>query len=141
MTINGTVAEAGQGWDDLVALWQTMEWPEGSKVEIVEGVITVAPLVSVHHTYIAGHLNRWLHGATPEAHLKGGGFHLSAELARLAVEITTPHNAHHDRVMKRHAYAAAGIPPTSSSTAGPRTAPPSRCTASRRVTPIAPWKP
>jgi len=32
-----------QNWDDLVRFWEEMEWPEGSKVEIIEGIITVSP--------------------------------------------------------------------------------------------------
>ncbi len=32
-----------QSWDDLVRFWEEMEWPEGSKVEIIEGIVTVSP--------------------------------------------------------------------------------------------------
>ena len=35
--------DPGQNWDDLVRFWEEMDWPEGSKVEIIEGIITVSP--------------------------------------------------------------------------------------------------
>ncbi|MFE9772595.1 hypothetical protein ACFYOV_13115 [Streptomyces sp. NPDC005931] len=36
-------SRAEQSWDDLVRFWEGMEWPEGSKVEIIEKIITVSP--------------------------------------------------------------------------------------------------
>ena len=38
-----------QNWDDLVRFWEEMEWPEGSKVEIIEGIITTLGLRSEPH--------------------------------------------------------------------------------------------
>lgn len=38
-----------QSWDDLVRFWEEMEWPEGSKVEIIEGIVTVSPAPAYRH--------------------------------------------------------------------------------------------
>ncbi len=58
--------EPGQSWDDLVRLWEEMEWPEGSKVEIIEGVITVSPSPSIQHNVIAEKVHRCLDSVLPE---------------------------------------------------------------------------
>ena len=49
-----------QSWDDLVRFWEEMEWPEGSKVEIIEGIITVSPLAAHRHN-----VHRGPHPASP----------------------------------------------------------------------------
>ncbi|CAM5608699.1 Uma2 family endonuclease OS=Streptomyces tendae OX=1932 GN=GUR47_16315 PE=4 SV=1 [Streptomyces tendae] len=41
--------EPDQNWDDLVRFWEEMDWPEGSKVEIIEGIITVSPAPGLPH--------------------------------------------------------------------------------------------
>ncbi|MEU5580083.1 Uma2 family endonuclease [Streptomyces huasconensis] len=130
--------EPGQDWDDLVRLWEEMEWPEGSKVEIIEGVITVSPAPANQHNLIAARLQRKLLSAipddwnvfqtqavsvpsrlamlipdlvvAPEAVVEGPGTCIPAAAAELVVEVTSPSNARHDRVSKPAAYAAAGIP-------------------------------
>ena len=33
-------------WDDLVRLWEETDGPEGCKVEIIEGIVTVSPTPS-----------------------------------------------------------------------------------------------
>ncbi|MGW7314995.1 hypothetical protein [Streptomyces sp. NPDC054865] len=33
----------GDDWDSVVRLWEEMGAPEGCKVEIIEGIVTVAP--------------------------------------------------------------------------------------------------
>ncbi|MCS0637704.1 Uma2 family endonuclease [Streptomyces sp. LP05-1] len=51
---------SGQEWDDLVRLWEETDWPEGCKVEIIEGIITVAPPPAYNHARIVACMNRYL---------------------------------------------------------------------------------
>lgn len=125
-------------WGDLVDFWQCMEWPEGSRVEIVEGIVTVTPTASVPHHLIAGEPHRALHRATPDEwgiyqrlsiavpsrwgmylpdllvlskqRPLSGGYYVPAAHAESAVEITSGPKAVHERVVKRDAYVTAGIP-------------------------------
>lgn len=55
-----------QSWDELVRFWEEMEWPEGSKVEIIEGIITVSPTPAYRHNVIADRIQRRLYSAIPE---------------------------------------------------------------------------
>ncbi len=127
-----------QSWDDLVRFWEEMDWPEGSKVEIIEGIITVSPAPGVSHNVIASHIHRRLYSVIPEdwevfqtmaisvpsrlgmlipdilvtpmpEHTEADT-HIPAPLAELVVEVTSKSNARHDRVSKPAAYATAGIP-------------------------------
>ncbi|WKE70039.1 Uma2 family endonuclease [Streptomyces sp. WP-1] len=127
-----------QYWDDLVRYWEEMEWPEGSKVEIIEGIITVSPSPTFRHNVIAERIQRRLYSAIPEdwaifqtqsisvparlgmlipdllvmpvqEHLEEDS-HVPAALAELVVEVTSKSNARHDRVSKAAAYATAKIP-------------------------------
>ncbi|MFF8941067.1 hypothetical protein ACF1A5_02090 [Streptomyces sp. NPDC014864] len=41
--------DPGQSWDDLVRFWEEMAWPEVSKVEIIEAIITGSPPPSEEH--------------------------------------------------------------------------------------------
>ncbi|MEV0124753.1 Uma2 family endonuclease [Streptomyces sp. NPDC050703] len=130
--------EPGQSWDDLVRLWEEMEWPEGSKVEIIEGVITVSPSPSNNHNEIAELIHRQLssipfelgiyHEQTilvpsrtsayipdlvvaPRADVVGKGEqHIPAAAAELVLEVTSQSNASHDRISKVAGYAAGGVP-------------------------------
>ena len=134
-----TVSEDPErSWDDLVRFWEEMEWPEGSKVEIVEGIITVSPAPACRHHVIAACIQRRLYSVIPEdwgvfqrlaiavpprldmlipdvmvAPLRehvGTDTHIPAALAELVVEVTSKSNARHDRITKPAAYATAGIP-------------------------------
>ncbi|MFE9447160.1 Uma2 family endonuclease [Streptomyces sp. NPDC006739] len=127
-----------QHWDDLVRYWEEMEWPEGSKVEIIEGIITVSPAPAYRHNVIAARIQRRLYSVIPEDwevfqtlavavpsrlgmlipdlvvaplqdHAEADS-HIPAALAELVVEVTSKSNARHDRVSKPAAYATAGIP-------------------------------
>ncbi|MEU3030524.1 Uma2 family endonuclease [Streptomyces incarnatus] len=127
-----------QYWDDLVRYWEEMEWPEGSKVEIIEGIITVSPSPAHRHNVIAGRIQRRLYPVIPEEweifqtqsisvparlgmlipdllvmpvqeHLEEDSY-VPAALAELVVEVTSKSNARHDRVSKAAAYATAKIP-------------------------------
>ncbi|MDX3307858.1 Uma2 family endonuclease [Streptomyces sp. ME08-AFT2] len=127
-----------QSWDDLVRFWEEMEWPEGSKVEIIEGIITVSPAPAYRHNIIAARIQRRLYSVIPEdweifqtlaiavpsrlgmlipdlvvapvrEHTEADS-HIPAGLAELVVEVTSKSNARHDRISKPAAYATAGIP-------------------------------
>ncbi|MGW3495058.1 Uma2 family endonuclease [Streptomyces sp. NPDC001020] len=130
--------EPDQSWDDLVRFWEEMEWPEGSKVEIIEGIITVSPAPAYRHNLIAERIQRRLYSVIPDDwgvfqtlaiavpsrlgmlipdlvvtpvrdHVEADS-HIPAALAELVVEVTSRSNARHDRVSKPAAYATAGIP-------------------------------
>ncbi|MEU6391482.1 Uma2 family endonuclease [Streptomyces sp. NPDC046939] len=107
-------------------------------MEVTGGVVTVAPSAAPPHHFIAGDLHKALHRAVPAewgihqwlplAVPSHGGMYLPDVLvvpgkgpriggsrapaahAELAVEITSRSDARHERVIKRDAYAAAGIP-------------------------------
>ncbi|MFG2114069.1 Uma2 family endonuclease [Streptomyces sp. NPDC048718] len=130
--------EQGNGWDDLVHRWESMDWPEGCKVEIIEGIITVSPFPSGPHNNIADDVQRALYSAIPRdwgvyqtqplalperagmfvpdvlvAPKKSVGESLKglpAAEAELVVEITSQRNANHDRIAKLQGYATAGVP-------------------------------
>ncbi|MFD0371899.1 Uma2 family endonuclease [Streptomyces sp. NPDC127114] len=136
--MSALAAEAGQGWDDVVRLWHEMDWPEGCKVEIIEGIITVAPSPANQHNSIAEMIQRRLYQVIPEdwgvyqtqavavparsgmyipdllvapkAALRGPGHYIPAPMAELVVEITSQSNANHDRIAKCAGYATAGVP-------------------------------
>ncbi|MCH5677530.1 Uma2 family endonuclease [Streptomyces gilvus] len=127
-----------QSWDDLVRFWEEMDWPEGSKVEIIEGIITVSPAPAPRHNVIAARIQRRLYSVIPEdweifqtqaiaVPSRLGMFipdilvapvqectkadtYLPGAVAELVVEVTSRKNARHDRVSKPAAYASAGIP-------------------------------
>jgi Uma2 family endonuclease len=127
-----------QNWDDLVRYWEEMEWPEGSKVEIIEGIITVSPAPAYRHNVIAERIQRRLYSVipddwgifqtlaiavpsrlgmlipdlvvTPVHERPEADSHIPAALAELVVEVTSKSNARHDRVSKPAAYATADIP-------------------------------
>lgn len=130
--------EPDQNWDDLVRFWEEMDWPEGSKVEIIEGIITVSPAPGLPHNVIAARIQRRLYPVIPEDreifrtlaiavpsrlgmlipdlvvtrlpdHTESDT-HIPAALAELVVEVTSKSNARHDRISKPAAYATAGIP-------------------------------
>ncbi|WP_333737446.1 Uma2 family endonuclease [Streptomyces sp. IBSBF 2806] len=127
-----------QSWDDLVRFWEEMDWPEGSKVEIIEGIVTVSPAPAYRHNVIAERIQRRLYSVIPEnwgifqtlaiavpsrlgmlipdlvvapvrEHTEADT-HIPAALAELVVEVTSKSNARHDRISKPAAYASAGIP-------------------------------
>ncbi|MGW1784324.1 Uma2 family endonuclease [Streptomyces sp. NPDC002143] len=127
-----------QSWDDLVRFWEEMEWPEGSKVEIIEGIITVSPAPAFRHNVIAERIQRRLYSVVPEdwgifqtlaiavpsrlgmlipdlvvvpvLDTPEADTYVPAGLAELVVEVTSKSNARHDRISKPAAYATAGIP-------------------------------
>ncbi|MCQ8769361.1 Uma2 family endonuclease [Streptomyces telluris] len=130
----------GRHWDELVRFWEESDWPEGSKVEIIDGIITVTPPPAARHNRIAAKVQRRLYTVLPEdwevyqtlgvAHpshwsiyipdlvvmpdavLTGleGGEAAPLPAAELIVEITSLSNANHDRINKTARYAQAGVP-------------------------------
>ncbi|MDQ0959578.1 hypothetical protein QFZ66_003456 [Streptomyces sp. B4I13] len=60
-----------QSWDGLVRFWEEMEWPEGSKVEIIEGIVTVSPAPAYRHNIIAERIQRRLYSVIPDAYHRG----------------------------------------------------------------------
>lgn len=56
----------GREWDELVRIWEETDAPEGCKVEIIEGIITVSPAPANRHNVIAGKIQRSLYTAIPE---------------------------------------------------------------------------
>ncbi|MFE2561994.1 Uma2 family endonuclease [Streptomyces sp. NPDC059352] len=128
----------GHDWDDLVRIWEETDAPEGCKVEIIEGIITVSPPPSNAHNRIAEKVQRRLYsvipedwgvyqtlGASipsrdglfipdlavvPEAMLGEPGNFVPAADAELIVEVTSKSNASHDRIKKAAGYAQAGVP-------------------------------
>ncbi|WP_327353868.1 Uma2 family endonuclease [Streptomyces sp. NBC_01304] len=129
--------DPNQGWGDLVRFWEESDWPEGCKVEIIEGIITVSPAPAAAHNIIAWKTQRQLTSVipedwgifqtlavaipyrlglyipdlvvAPEGYLQEGTY-IPAAVAELVVEITSQSNARHDRISKPAGYAAAGIP-------------------------------
>ncbi|MFB7466809.1 Uma2 family endonuclease [Streptomyces sp. NPDC056224] len=129
---------SGDDWDSVVRLWEEMDSPEGCKVEIIEGIITVAPPPVNNHNLIAESVQRRLYTVIPddwgvhqtlnvavpsrsglyipdlavvprETVPEGENF-VPAAAAELIVEITSKSNAVNDRVSKLNGYAAAGVP-------------------------------
>ncbi|MFD5032860.1 Uma2 family endonuclease [Streptomyces sp. NPDC058405] len=130
--------EPDQGWDDLVRIREETDAPEGCKVEIIEGIITVSPSPSRDHHVTASMLQRRLYSVIPEdweilqtqdvvvpgrqglyvpdllvvagEDAIGPGHRIPAGQAKLVAEITSRGNANHDRISKAHGYAQAGVP-------------------------------
>ncbi|MFJ7127841.1 hypothetical protein [Streptomyces sp. NPDC098101] len=59
-------AGPGDDWPGLVRLWEVVDAPKNCKVEIVAGIVTVAPPVDNYHHLIAGGVQRSLYGVIPE---------------------------------------------------------------------------
>ncbi|MYW68510.1 Uma2 family endonuclease [Streptomyces sp. SID8379] len=127
----------GSDWDELVRVWEETDAPEGCKVEIIEGIVTLAPPPSEEHNDAAELVTEILWPARPEGcgiyqalgliAADAGGLYIpdlcvvpraalrerrrvQAAEAELVVEITSQDNANHDRVKKAHGYAKAGVP-------------------------------
>lgn len=124
----------GDAWtvDDLQGL------PEGNQVyEIFDGSLLVSPHADVFHGAVANRLRRLLDRQAPAGLLVGQDIGVSAKRSSyfvpdlfvahesamdrggaalhpgdvlLVVEVISPSNAGRDLVLKRHEYAAAGIP-------------------------------
>ncbi|MFI5523019.1 Uma2 family endonuclease [Streptomyces platensis] len=131
--------QEGRVWDALVRIWEDTEAPEGCRVEIVDGIVTVAPPRDVRQNVIVAELSRALYQqALPENRgayqklalavparmgryvpnlvvaddsvVRGPGRFVPAAAAELVVEITSMTSAVHDRLHKPAGYASAGVP-------------------------------
>ncbi|MFD7976614.1 Uma2 family endonuclease [Streptomyces sp. NPDC059071] len=132
--------DPGPHWDELVRFWEESDWPEGSKVEIIDGIIVVTPPPGAPHNRIAEKVHRRLYTVIPEdwgiyqtlgvAHPSRGRLYVPdlvvvpdgvvAELeggeyapltaAELIVEVTSLSNASYDRMNKAASYAEAKVP-------------------------------
>jgi len=128
--------EHDQRWDDVVRLWERTKGPEGTKVEIIEEIVTVKLPPVTRHTVTASRISRrvcsvvpddWRVHQTlaiavpsrfgmfipdlvvvPEQRMEGS--YVPAAAAELVVEVTSKFSTRQDRISKPAAYAAAGIP-------------------------------
>ncbi|MET8899232.1 MULTISPECIES: Uma2 family endonuclease [unclassified Streptomyces] len=136
---DGDYILADNVWDEIVWIWRRTEAPRGCKVEIVEGLVTVAPLSSVAHNHVAERVQRRLYdvipedwgvyqrlplavptrlglympdlAVLPEKPLRAGGERLiAASRAALVGEIVSSATANNDRIHKLAGYAQAGVP-------------------------------
>ncbi|MDI2125227.1 Uma2 family endonuclease [Yinghuangia seranimata] len=133
-----TTASCGTTWEWLLAAWASLEAPEGSRVEIIEGELTVSPPLANRHNHAAQVLHRLLVRNTPEEwgvyqtqgitvpaieglfvpdllvypvdEVPARGYSAPAEHALLVVEITSPGNPQHDRKTKVWGYAHGPVP-------------------------------
>lgn len=128
-----------QEWEGLVRVWEQTDAPEGCKVEIIEGIITVAPMPTSNHNAIVSRIHRFLVKSIPEelgvfqnqsiTVPTGKGTYVPdllvapqeavdgvpvpgtpVDVVDLVVEVTSPSNASHDRKSKRIGYAQAAVP-------------------------------
>ncbi|MEU7433273.1 Uma2 family endonuclease [Streptomyces sioyaensis] len=131
--------QEGRVWEALVRIWEDTEAPEGCMVEIVDGIVTVAPPRDVRQNVIVAELSRALyqqalpedrgayqilalavparHGlyvpnlvVAPDSVVRGAGRFIPAAAAELVVEVTSMTSAVHDRLHKPAGYASAGAP-------------------------------
>ena len=138
LTVDHSAAN-GHEWDDLVRVWEETDAPEGCKVEIIEGIVTVTPPPDNEHNYIAVKLQRKLYSVLPDdwdiyqtlgtavpsrsslfipdlavvpdtVVLSESGHFVPAAAAELIVEVTSKSNANHDRIKKAETYAKAAVP-------------------------------
>ncbi|MFF9096906.1 Uma2 family endonuclease [Streptomyces sp. NPDC014802] len=138
LTVDHSTA-GGREWDGLVRIWEETDAPEGCKVEIIEGIVTVAPPPSNDHNDIADLVRRSLYEVIPKSWgiyrtlgtavpsrdglyipdiavaprevLRAQKSHyIAAAAAELVVEITSKSNASNDRIKKAAGYAQAGVP-------------------------------
>ncbi|MEU4552573.1 Uma2 family endonuclease [Micromonospora violae] len=129
---------ARPGWGDAWSVDDLQSLPEDDQVyEIFDGSLLVSPHADVFHGAVANRLRRLLDRQAPtgvlvgqdigvsakrssyfvpdlfvahESALDSGGAALDPADVLLVVEVISPSNAGRDLVLKRHEYAAAGIP-------------------------------
>ncbi|MFJ8664737.1 Uma2 family endonuclease [Streptomyces sp. NPDC093600] len=129
---------SGPVWDELVRIREGTGVPEGWTVEIIEGIITVAPTPTWEHSDTVDEVQRVLYAVIPrdwgiyhsvsvtvperrglyvpdlvvipKTAPRDAQGHVPGGEAQLVVEVTARWNANHDRVEKLQGYATAGVP-------------------------------
>ncbi len=129
---------SGDDWESVVHFREELDAPEGCKVEVIDGIVTVSPPPVNNHNLIAAMVQRRLYAVIPDdwdvfqtlalAVPSRSGVYIPdlavvpreavprgensapADAAELVVEITSRWNATNDRVSKLNGYAAAGVP-------------------------------
>src|SRR3954464_11198037 len=66
LTVDHVEAPDSPEWDTLVRIWEETVAPEGCKVEIMKGIVTVAPPPSYAHNDIADLVQRRLYQVLPD---------------------------------------------------------------------------
>ncbi|MEU6416131.1 Uma2 family endonuclease [Streptomyces spiralis] len=135
----GDYIRADNDWEEVVWVWKRMDAPKGCRVEVIEGLVTVAPYSAVSHHRAVSAVHRRLYEMIPEswgvhqrlpmtvpsrlslympdlvvvpdeAPWDEEGHFVSATDAKLVMEITSEPTARHGRTAKAAGYATAGVP-------------------------------
>jgi Uma2 family endonuclease len=135
--MTSALADSGLTWADVLRTWNELDVPEGWRPEITPEGILMTPPPSGLHNRIDAVINRALVAALDErfeiyhtlgvavrsiggifipdlcvavgANVSNGTEPVDSKHVVLAVEITSPRNASHDRKRKKWAYAHGGI--------------------------------
>lgn len=137
-TSDFAAAAAGE-FADLERIWYEMEWPPGSRVELIDGELVVSPTGSVSHSGAVSALiyqlvdlarkRDWVMHTSLTAHIPATRERLIPDLmiapkdsppltewellapgVLLAAEVVSPSSRRRDRELKPRAYSQGGIP-------------------------------
>lgn len=132
-------AAAAGDFADLERIWYEMEWPSGSRVELIDGELVVSPSGSVSHsgavsaliyqlvdlarerewvmhTFLTAHIPPTRERLIPDLMIapKDSALFSECELLAtgvlLAAEVVSPSGRRRDRDVKPRAYAQGGVP-------------------------------
>ena len=132
-------AVAASEFADLERLWYEMDWPPGSRVELIDGELVVSPTGSVwdsaavdelmeqlfalkrrrgwaFHTNLTAHIPPTRERLIPDLMIAPKGsppfseWELLAPAVLLAAEVVSPSSRRRDREQKPRAYAQGGVP-------------------------------
>ena len=132
-------AAAASEFADLERIWYQMEWPPGSRVELIDSELVVSPTGSVSHsdavsalifqlvdlarerdwvmhTFLTAHIPPTRERLIPDLMIAPKGsppfseWELLAPGVLLAAEVVSPSSRRRDREAKPRAYAQGGIP-------------------------------
>jgi Uma2 family endonuclease len=139
MAMPGTDSAAAEEFAELERLWYELEWPPGSRVELIDGELVVSPTGSVWHSGAVSALifqlvdlareHDWVIHTFLTAHIPSTRERLIPDLmiapkdsppfsdsellapgVLLAAEVVSPSSRRRDREVKPRAYAQGGIP-------------------------------
>lgn len=137
-TADFAAAAAGE-FADLERIWYEMEWPAGSRVELIDSELVVSPTGSVSHsgavsvlifqlvdlarehdwvmhTFLTAHIPPTRERLIPDLMIAPKGsppfseWELLAPGVLLAAEVVSPSSRRRDREVKPRAYAQGGVP-------------------------------